>query len=229
MAYNVKTGLGMDGRRDLARIAEVIRTERPDVVTLQEIDRGAARSGRADQPRELGRRLGMEHAYGAFMTFQGGEYGMAVLSRFPIRAARNLPLPDGRLEPRTALAIEVESPLGPITVIGVHLDWLEEDAGRFAQAEALLAHADDLDGPVVLAGDFNDRPGSRTISLVRERCVEAPKSGPSSLTFPADAPDREIDYVFVLRGSGLAPIGARVIDEPTASDHRPVVAEIGMP
>ncbi|NNF41995.1 MAG: metallophosphoesterase [Phycisphaerales bacterium] len=225
MAYNVKTGLGLDGRRDLSRIAEVIRAAAPDVVTLQEIDRGATRSARVDQPRALGRRLGMDHAYGPFMAFQGGEYGMAVLSRYPIRDARNLPLPEGRREPRTALAIEVETPAGVVTVVGVHLDWLADDAERFAQAEALIAHVETLDGPVVLAGDFNDEPGSRTITLLRERFVEVAKPAGERFTFPAGTPDREIDYVFLRPAAGLRGISARVIDEPVASDHRPVVAE----
>ena len=48
MSYNVHVGIGMDKRLDLRRVAEVIRRERPDLVGLQEIDRGTERTGRVD-------------------------------------------------------------------------------------------------------------------------------------------------------------------------------------
>jgi endonuclease/exonuclease/phosphatase family metal-dependent hydrolase len=84
VSYNIRHGAGLDGKVDLQRIAKVIAKEKPEVVTLQEVDQECTRSGSVDQAAELGRLLKMEHRFGKFMDFQGGEYGMAVLSRFPI-------------------------------------------------------------------------------------------------------------------------------------------------
>jgi len=86
-AYNIKHGEGMDGVVDLARAAEVLRALDADVITLQEIDRGVQRTDGVDQAVALGEMLGMDAYFGDFMPYQGGEYGMAVLSRLPVRRA----------------------------------------------------------------------------------------------------------------------------------------------
>ena len=73
----------------------------------------------------------MEHAFGKFMGYQGGEYGMAVLSRFPIAKVVRHQLPEGA-EPRCALEVKV-TPKGwsePLSFIGIHLDWTKGDFGR---------------------------------------------------------------------------------------------------
>ena len=85
-AYNIKHGEGMDGVVDLTRAAEVLRALDADVITLQEIDQGTERTDRVDQARRLGELLGMEAHFGEFMPYQGGAYGMAVLSRLPVRS-----------------------------------------------------------------------------------------------------------------------------------------------
>lgn len=106
VSYNILHGKGMDGKIDLERIAAVIAKESPDLVTLQEVDQNCARSGNNDQAAELGRLLKMNHRFGKFMNLQGGEYGMAVLSRFPIEKTIRHQLPPGA-EPRCALEIQV--------------------------------------------------------------------------------------------------------------------------
>ena len=80
--------------------------------------------------------------------------------------------------------------------------------------------------PLVVAGDFNDVPGSRTIDLFDGAWTRIPKAGESPLTFPSPGPVREIDFIYA-RGRVRAPTArARVIDERVASDHRPVIATI---
>ena len=84
MSYNIHVGVGMDKKLDLARIAEVIKQSRADIVGLQEVDRGVERTGRVDEIRELARLTGMDYAFAHNLDFQGGQYGVAVLSRLPI-------------------------------------------------------------------------------------------------------------------------------------------------
>ncbi len=107
LAYNIKHGEGMDAQVDLERAARVIRSLNPDLVTLQEIDNQTTRTEQIDQAQRLGELTGMHHAFGDFMEYRGGHYGMALLSRYPFEEIANHRLPDGE-EPRTALAGRAE-------------------------------------------------------------------------------------------------------------------------
>ncbi len=224
MAYNVKHGRGMDDAIDLARIAAVIRTAAPDVVTLQEIDKLCGRSGEVDQAARLAELCGgMHHAFGAFMDYDGGEYGMAILSRYPIRRATNVRLPPGA-EPRTALEVRIMAPgEREVIVTGVHL--YRTEAERLAQAEMLADLYVDANVPVVLAGDFNSLPGTAVMQRLAADFRIAEKTG-AAATFPADAPDREIDFVLAAPRDRVVIDAHHVVAEPVASDHRPIVADL---
>lgn len=223
MAYNVKHGLGMDGAIDLERVAAVIRAQDPDVVTLQEIDRGCARSGRVDQARALGELCGMQHVFGEFMPYDGGSYGMALLARHPIVASTNHVLPPGT-EPRSALEARIRLPGGrEVVVTGIHL--YNTEAQRLAQARALVELYAEEALPTVLAGDFNSERGSSVMELLEEGWANPAKDGPAA-TFPADAPEREIDFVLVRAADGFSVRRMQVVPEPLASDHRPILLEL---
>lgn len=228
VSYNIRHGRGSDDSLDLARTAATLRALDADLVGLQEVDDRVARSGSVDEAATLGSALGLHHAFGAFMDYQGGRYGLAILSRHPVVAQQAARLPDGN-EPRVALFARVRLPDGrEVMVVNVHFDWVEDDAFRFAQATALAAHLDTLSLPYVLLGDFNDLPASRTLALFRDRAQEVAKADGARLTFPAPQPVKEIDYVFVAPGAAWARHGATTIDERVASDHRPVLAVLGL-
>jgi endonuclease/exonuclease/phosphatase family metal-dependent hydrolase len=224
VSYNIRHGAGTDDRIDLPRTAAVLRALQPDVVGLQEVDERVRRSSSVAQADSLATLLGLRAAFGAFMPYQDGEYGLAILSRHPIVRAVPLRLPDGN-EPRVALLAELALPEGDtIAVVNVHFDWVANDTLRHAQAAALTRTLDTLSRPYVLLGDFNDGPDSRTLALFRARASEAAKPRDARLTFPAGAPAQEIDYVFVAPRAAWARADARVIDERVASDHRPLRA-----
>lgn len=224
VSYNIRHGRGADDALDLERTASVLRTLRADVIGLQEVDERVERSGRVDEAAALGAALGFRHAFGSFMDYQGGRYGLAILSRHPITGSRAVRLPDGN-EPRVALAAQVELPGGrPLMVINVHFDWVDDDAFRFAQARALTAFIDSLTMPYVLLGDFNDQPGSRTLELFQQRAIELRKPAGERFTFPSSLPIKEIDFVFVAPAAAWRAGEAWVVEEKLASDHRPVAA-----
>ena len=226
-AYNIRHGAGMDDRVDLSRAADVLRALDADVITLQEVDRGVERTDRVDQATVLGAMLGMRAHFGGFMPYQGGEYGMAVLSRLPVVGVRNIRLPDGA-EPRTALEVRVvaggasaavESRV--VSVVGIHLYMTPEE--RRAQADTLTAQLADVRHPIILAGDFNSRRGDVVLnSLIPDGWLVLDKQGPPG-TYPADAPEREINFVMLRPGEAFEVIEHRVIAEPLASDHRPLL------
>lgn len=223
VSYNIKHGRGNDNVVDLQRTAAVLRALQPDVVGLQEVDRVADRSGKVDEARVLGESLGLHHAFGRFMDFQGGAYGMGVLSRFPITQSREVALPEGN-EPRVALAVDVRLPDGrPVTIVNVHFDWVRDDGFRYAQAQTLAAFLDALTQPYILLGDFNDEPGSRTLALFTSRAAEAPKPRDNRLTFSSTEPAKEIDFIFMAPREAWSAGEVRVIDEKLASDHRPLL------
>ncbi len=226
VSYNIQHGLGMDGRIDLERIAKVISAKNPDLVAVQEVDKNCRRSGAQDTAAELGRLLSMQHAFGKFMDYDGGEYGMAGLSRYPIVQTRRHQLPEGA-EPRCALEIVVK-PDGmstPISFVCIHMDWTSESV-RLAQMEALLELLNGTAGPVILAGDFNGEITDKSMQLLaKARWDILDKNGQK--TYPSDKPEEEIDFI-ALRGFANAKSSAtcHVIDETMASDHRPIYAVI---
>ncbi|MDG2083391.1 MAG: endonuclease/exonuclease/phosphatase family protein [Planctomycetota bacterium] len=190
------------------------------------MDDQARRSGGIDQASWLADRLDMHAAYGAFMDFQGGRYGLAILSRQPIQSQTSWRLPDGN-EPRVALATRILTNSGKvISAVAVHFDWVKDDGFRYAQAMETLRQIQTLDTPWIVFGDFNDVPESRTMNAFRQVGRDATKPIDSVATFPADQPTIEIDYIMIGPPSAWVPTSAWVIPESSASDHRPVRADL---
>jgi endonuclease/exonuclease/phosphatase family metal-dependent hydrolase len=213
----------MDSVLDLERIGDLIRRVGADIVALQEVDSATERTNGVDQARVLGELTGMEHRFGHFMPYQGGAYGMAVLSALPIVSSANLRLPDGA-EPRSALSVTLDLPSGrQVTVVGIHLYRTEEE--RLAQARRLSALLADRPEPIILAGDFNSLPGSPVMETLAERWAVVDK-GRDRATYPSFAPEREIDFVMVRPSARFEVLSAMLLDEPVVSDHRPVVVDL---
>ncbi len=222
LAYNIRHGEGMDSVINLKRVAELITALDPDVVALQEIDSAVERSLGVHQAGVLGELTGMRSVFGSFFDYQGGRYGMAVLSKDTILSFQNHRLPDG-LEPRTALALRLEVDGVEIVFVGIHLYATAEE--RLAQAERLVQIFEGETAPVILAGDFNSQPESAVIALLSQHW-DIPDKGDDRFTFRSDAPDREIDYVMYRPAARVEVISHWVIDEPVVSDHRPVVIDL---
>ncbi len=223
LTYNIHHAEGMDDVVDLERIAALIEALDPDLVALQEIDSVTTRTGGVDQAAELGRLTGLAHLFGSFMPYQGGAYGMALLSRWPIDASLNLRLPDGD-EPRTALSATVTSPRTgqSLRFVGIHFYRTEEE--RLAQATRLEQFLESETSPTILAGDFNSMPGSNVMSFLQKSWAVADK-GEDRLTFSSFEPVREIDFVLFRPQGQFAILDQWLVDEPVASDHRPVVVD----
>ena len=224
VSYNIRHGEGSDSKLDLERTAEVIKRLAPDIVGLQEVDDRVGRTGNVNQPDRLAQLTSMNAAFGSFMALQGGEYGLAILTKFPIKRSESIRLPRGN-EPRVALAVEVQLPNGEsLMVINVHFDWVDDDGYRFEQAKVVAEYLKTLKLPYVLLGDFNDVRESRTLALFTDLAKEAKKPDADRFTFSATKPQQEIDFIFMAPRDRWSVDEVRVIDEPVASDHRPVLA-----
>lgn len=227
LTYNIHHGEGMDGKIDLERIADVIRRSQADLVALQEVDRGVGRSGGVDQPAKLAALTDMQAVFEKNIDVQGGEYGNAVLSRFPVVSHQNHSLPNvpGN-EQRGLLEVRVQIDGEKLAFCVTHFDHQANDGERIASVAALRELIGNWEEtPVIVAGDLNATPESRVVrqmrSFLRDTSMDAKAESPS---FPADAPDRQIDYIFYKALAGLRSAEHHVMPESVASDHRPVVA-----
>lgn len=224
LAYNTHHGAGLDGVLDLERIGALIRSVNPDLVTLQEIDQVVDRTGEVDQPQTYGELTGMEALFGEFMPYGGGRYGMALLSRLPVSEWENILLPPGA-EPRSTLAARVTLANSgrEVWIAGIHFYRTEEE--RLAQARTTVEFFAEEEIPVFLAGDFNSQPGTAVMTFLEEEWANPAKAG-TPFTFPADGPEREIDFILVRPKSGFRVLEYRVLDESVASDHRPILMQV---
>lgn len=228
MTYNIHHGAGSDGVLDLERIAAVIRAERADLVALQEVDKGVERTARRDLPAELAALTGMTCLFQNNFPFQGGEYGNAILTRFPVKRWTNTLLRMLRPgEQRGVLQAVVDAHGRDLLFLSTHIDYRQDDAERLqnvAQFREVLAGYGDV--PALVGGDFNDTPGSRTHEAMAATFVDAwAKTGEGAgLTYPAGGPIKRIDYLWLRPGMRLRAVRAWV-PRTDASDHLPVVAE----
>lgn len=220
LSYNIHHGEGLDGRLDLDRIAAFIREQRADVVALQEVDQGCVRTGGTNQADELARLTGQRAFFVKFMDYQGGEYGMAMLTRLPVLKQQRIELPAGR-EPRAAAVVTVQTAGGPVTLADIH--FYATETQRLAQAQALWKALAGTAHPVIWIGDFNSQRGDAVMNWLEPQFAIPAKQGPTN-TFPANLPRREIDYVLFHPKEAFTIKECRVLDEPVLSDHRPVLA-----
>lgn len=225
LSYNIHHGEGVDGKLDLERIAGVIKSVEPDLVALQEVDQRVIRTRLIDEPAELARLTKMHVAFGANLALQGGHYGNAVLSRWPIVRQKNHLVPAHGAEQRGVLEVEVELPGGrpPLVLLGTHFDFRPDDRARLdsvAVIDKLLAATPDR--PALLAGDLNALPTSTTLKALANHWTRA--NVELLPTTPVDRPKRQIDYILSRPKGRWKTVEVRVLDEAVASDHRAMMA-----
>ncbi len=221
MTYNIKNANGMDNVCNFQRIANVINNACPDVVAIQEVDSMTNRSNRKYVLGEIAERTQMNAYFAPAIDYDGGKYGIGLLSkRVPVRL-KALPLP-GREEARALLMAEFEDYIYCCT----HLSLTEED--RMASLKMIKEFASACKKNFFLAGDMNAEPESEFIKELQKdfRILSNPKQH----TFPSPAPTKTIDYIVASKenAGGFAVTSAQVLDEPVASDHRPLVVNLRM-
>lgn len=251
LVYNIRAGLGLNRPDDVSpsehldKVGEWIRHHDPDLVLLQEIDEGVPRSENVHQTARLKELTGLHGVFAKAIDLHGGEYGLAILSRWPIldHAPHRLYRPDYSDDPdipgwyseqRLFQVVTVDSPHGELNVGNTHLGLTVEQ--RVRQIEEMAAHIESTgDAPWIVGGDINAEPDALEIWPLRKLLRDAYQGHTDArgleynipvrqrMTFRADNPDRCIDYVFVSDAHwDVASI--EVLDEPSLSDHRPILA-----
>ena len=221
MSYNIRNAKGMDNVRNVQRIVNVINNEAPDVVAVQELDSMTTRSNQTYVLAEVAERTQMHASYAPAISFQGGKYGIGILSKEQPIAIRTFPLP-GREEERMLMVAEFKDYFFACT----HLSLTEED--RLVSLEIIKNSASTSNKPFFLAGDLNDTPESPFIqSLQKDFQVLTNTKKP---TYPAPEPRETIDYIAAWKGTtgNFANLSAQVVEEALASDHRPITVTLRM-
>jgi endonuclease/exonuclease/phosphatase family metal-dependent hydrolase len=237
LTYNVHRCVGADRKLDVGRVADVIATFEPDIVALQELDVGRARTGMVDQAHEIARRLEMAFHFHPAMAVEEELYGDAILTHFPERLVQAAPLPlygplGGMLEPRGACWIAVDVEGTEVQIINTHLGLVPREQQEQAKALAGPAWLEHplCQGPTILLGDFNATAISvvhRTLSrrLRDARLVTTGRRSATS-TFPSRMPALRIDHAFVSEHIKVTDVTAPFNPQTrVASDHLPLLID----
>ena len=246
--FNILHGRTVGDGVDPERLRDCVRRLNPDILALQEVDLDQPRSGRADLTAAAAEAMNaVEHRFVAaisgtpgttWMAATGHEqpgtaaYGIALLSRFPadswqvvrfpripVRFPMYLPGHNKVIvvneEPRAAVIARLQTPLGPITVANTHLSFVPGWNRR--QLRRLVRDLGGLPGPRLLVGDLNLKPAA-------VNRWSGMRSLASAATFPAHAPDRQIDHI--LTDDRELRAGSTVAELMPISDHRPLVVDL---
>ena len=218
MSYNVRHCAGEELKVDYDRTADVIAKQQPDVVALQELDSMTARSGQYDQLGELASRTLYYPIFASAIDYDGGKYGVGILTRERPLSISRIPLPGN--EPRVLLVVELKEYVMACT----HLDLDEKQ--QLASVPLIVAEAQRWQKPFIIAGDWNTTPDSK---VMKEMSKSFNINSGKKATYPADNPKQCIDYIASYKGRRAATLKYEVVNEPVASDHRPVVANLRLP
>lgn len=240
LVYNIHAGRDAAGVDNLAGVAALVRDLRADLVLLQEVDQGTRRSGNVDQPAALAAATGFHVAFGSALDYDGGKYGVAILSRWPITFDTLFHLPvdppqaraGGSHEPRGALRADIATPWGTLAIFNTHIDASAADTWRRQEARviaSLVAAARMRDSRVLLGGDLNSTPESAVQqelrgSGLRDAFAECGRG--AGLTYPADSAVKRIDYLYLADR-----FRCTVAEVPITrvSDHLPLLVEVIIP
>ncbi|GAB3010370.1 endonuclease/exonuclease/phosphatase family protein [Niabella terrae] len=212
---------------DLDAVATVIKAQHPDIVALQEVDVHTARSGKIDEAALLAEKAGFPYYYFAkSIDHDGGDYGVALLSRFPLTEKRThrLPTVEGTGGELRVIALAVITLPGgkKLEVASTHLDAQRERTNRLRQIEEIGHVAEKALFPLIIGGDFNAAEQDEVIKVLDKYFTRTCKD--CAFTIPVEHPKRTLDYIGFRPGNKFSVLSHQVINETYASDHLPVVA-----
>jgi endonuclease/exonuclease/phosphatase family metal-dependent hydrolase len=209
-------------------VAGVIMKYQPDMVALQEVDVNTSRSGKGlNEAKAIAEKAGMQYRFAKSIDYAGGDYGIAILSRYTFDSFRvhKLPSANVRAEARVLAIGYFTKEKQAFAFACTHLDAEGDNTNRLLQMKVIDSVLRYVKMPVVLAGDFNSEPVNPVIGLLDEKfkrtCVDS-----CGNTFPSDRPAKIIDYIAISRTVNCEVVRHEVLPEPFPSDHLPILAEV---
>ena len=231
MTYNVQSGRDAWGQLRLDGCCDMIKRLDPDILGLNELRRGCQDSGNADQPAYIAEQTGMDHRFAKAIPMQGaGEYGIGLLSRYPITEFRVFPVPEvplnerepGYYEPRVIYRGVVDTPEGKLAVYGTHFGLTRPERVYAVRLLMELIGKESL--PHVFIGDLNMTPDDPLIGQIKEKLTNTNAPIPVKTCHTLKL-DETIDFIFVSEGIEADEAKAYY---SVASDHLPVMCNISL-
>lgn len=225
MSYNIHIGQDSDNVDQLANLAKFIKSSNADLIGLQEVDSVCNRSGNVDQIKFLAEKTGMYYAYARHFAYDGGSYGIGILSRYPLTNVKDHRViltstgtEDGAT--RALLTADLFTGSKQLTFATVHMDYRDSNS-RLAQSEAMARIFGEMKLPVILTGDFNARPGTQEV--MKLQTIFTDTTNDSAITFPAITPLNKIDYIMVSTNN-LDKVISQEVYPVLYSDHLPTMS-----
>jgi len=225
LSYNIHYGVGMDSKKDLSRIAKVIKQVKPDIVGLQEISDSI-------MTEELSELTNMIAVFGPSKEKMSG-YGDAILSKYPFKYVGNHSIPSASSSRYEAMCVDIDLSQvygkgSTVRFINTHFDWLNTIGSKVARKGAVEVietafFTDSLNYPSLLTGDLNATPDSNPLKLLQKNGWVYEDFEKDLFTIPVVNPKMQIDYVLIRPAKRWHIISVKVIDEPMASDHLPIL------
>ena len=221
LSYNVRNCKGLDNATDFQRVADVINRIDADCIALQELDSATLRLNNAVVLNELALRTSLFPTYRGSINYQGGKYGIGMLTREKPLKTDAIELP-GKEEPRSLLIVEMKK----YVICCTHFSLTPDD--RVTSVRMIAEKLQKYKKPVFLAGDLNAQINTSEMNnLLHDFTII---TDPSKPTFPADRPNRCIDYILIKKSTGrkVKVIASDAVNEPVASDHLPVWVKVAV-
>ena len=224
-SYNIRSFTTMSKKKDVAGTIRAIGSLQSDICGLQEV-----RKYNSENPAPLeltGQQLAMQSSFCSTLRRKNFVYGIGTLSKFKAEPVAELKLPNAdKQEPRKAMILKIHSPHGMFYFVNTHL--APERKPKTDLREAQLKHIlDYLEKnqlyPAILTGDLNATPASSAIKLLEPKWRIA---GDNTPTYPASKPNRRIDFIAFSPADAFEVISFETVNEPDASDHRPIKAKL---
>lgn len=228
MTYNIHAGNPPSKPKviDIDAIINAIKAQKPDLVALQEVDVNTARSGKINEAEIIARKLGMNFFFAKAIDHDGGDYGIAILSKYPLsetKIHRLTTVAGTGGEPRVLATAKIHLKNGKFLRFGsTHLDAQNKAVNRLIQIKEINQIASKESLPFIIAGDLNAETESEVIKKLGKVFTRTCQNcGP---TFPVISPEKTIDFIAFRPAGAFKVISHTVVQEHYASDHLPVLA-----
>lgn len=218
MTFNIRHGVGSDGKKDLERVIRDIRASNPHIVALQEVDRNVTRSDFNDQVKIIANRLGYNYLFAPSAKLLNAEYGNAILSKFKFDDYEKFNLPS-RLEPRTLIKAVIHINNTPISIYNTHLGLYADE--RATQINKIVSLVQNDNNEFILTGDFNAKYDEQSMNYF----INELWTSRMHRNFIRLDHEKGIDYIF--SSYLLEPSDGQTI-ESNSSDHFPVITDFGI-
>lgn len=228
MSYNVHhcNPPSKPGFIDVDAIVATIKKQDADIVALQEIDVNTGRSGKINEAEQIAQKAGYSGFHFArAIDYDGGQYGIAILSKYPITKVDLHKLPTDETtggEHRVFTTATITLPGGKTFVMGcTHLDAQSSNVNRLMQIREIIRITGETPGPLIIAGDFNATEGSEVINILDQKFTRTCQQCPNTLP---ESHEKAIDFIGFSPRENFKVLSHHVIPERYASDHLPVVS-----